>query len=39
MLKGDDVMAINRELRARLSGVKKPSRIKLIVDVDPVSVL
>ncbi len=39
MLKGDDVRAINRELRKRLAGMKKPSRIKLIVDVDPVSVL
>ena len=39
MLKGQDVMAMNRELRERLPKVKKPARLKLIVDVDPVSVL
>ncbi len=39
MLKGKDVPPMNRLLREVLSSLKKPSRIKTIVDVDPVSVL
>jgi len=39
MLKGDDVLRINEKLREGFNILKKPSRVKLIVDVDPVSVL
>lgn len=39
MIKADHVLEVNERLREAMTGFKKPSRVKLLVDVDPVSVL
>ncbi|MBI4550088.1 MAG: primosomal protein N' [Candidatus Omnitrophica bacterium] len=39
MVKGEDVLVMNRWLKKVLSQVRKPSRVKMMIDVDPVSVL
>lgn len=39
MLKGREVLGMNRFLREVLSDFRKPSQVRLTVDVDPVSVL